>query len=53
MKLQYVGRMLLDGPQNDEANPRLWNLILPGHPSHKSTLGIQSLRNLGLLKAGL
>lgn len=46
MKLQYIGHLVKDMP----SSPRLWNLIAPGHPSHGSSLSLESLKELGILK---
>jgi hypothetical protein len=33
MRLIYLGRLLMNYPTaNEMSKPRLWNLILPGHP---------------------
>jgi hypothetical protein len=51
MRLIYLGRLLMNYPTASEAtNPRLWNLILPGHSHHQSSVSVGGLRQLGIIR---
>lgn len=53
VKLEYIGPAVKGWPVVlDGEDIRLWNLIQPGHPSHGSSLSLESLKQLGLIGPG-
>lgn len=46
IKLVYIGKQEFPGEQS----VRLWNLIAPGHKRHQSTLSLDTLKEIGVIK---
>lgn len=56
IRLQYIGRLLADGPKSEDVNPRQWHVVspeLPGYLYGKGrypAFGLDALREIGLLR---